>query len=134
MECFKQNPRWDKDTVDRAARKSGLARAQVYKWGWDRKKKADPDDGDFLRLTKDEFGGYSKHDFIDDDDPIAELLDIDLTKEIKRLGLDYKEDAPLKSVQSISTPKKEDRNLVDTKKRDKKLTGKVTEAKHSSVE
>jgi hypothetical protein len=69
-----------------------LSRAQVYKWGWDRKKKAKPSDMGFLKMTKDEFGGYSKHDFVEDVDPIAELLDIDLNKEIEKLELGLEEE------------------------------------------
>lgn len=123
---FQQNPRWDKYTVDKASKESGLARAQVYKWGWDRKKNT-PNDESFQRPSKDEFGGYSKHDFIEDNDPIADLLNIDLNKQIKELDLspvtENKEHYKASNFQRLSkTP-----ILVDLKKRNRKLKEKEVE-------
>lgn len=60
----------------------------MYKWGWDRKKKLDPSAHDFVKPSKDEFGGYSKHDFVENDDSILNLLNIDLNHEIQKLDLD----------------------------------------------
>lgn len=121
IEYFHKNPRWDKETVDKAAKKSGLSRAQVYKWGWDRKKKADPEEEGFVRLAKDEFGGYSKHDFIDDNDPIAELLDIDLTEQIRELGFNVRKDKERRSEPKTDSKLLKRTNLVDTKRRDLKM-------------
>lgn len=123
---FQQNPRWDKYTVDKASKESGLARAQVYKWGWDRKKNTPNDEG-FQRPSKDEFGGYSKHDFVEDNDPIADLLNIDLNKQIKELDLspvtEEKEFRKAINFQRLSkTPL-----LVDLKKRNRKLKEKEVE-------
>lgn len=73
--------------MERAAKASGLSKSQVYKWGWDRKKKANPNEEGFVKPAKDEFGGYSKHDFAENDADIADLLDIDLNKEIQKLDL-----------------------------------------------
>jgi hypothetical protein len=123
---FKQSPRWEKHTVDKAAKESCLARAQVYKWGWDRKKNAPVDEG-YQRPSKDEFGGYSKHDFVKSNDPIADLLNIDLDKQIKELDLSpiSEEKATYKAsnVQRLSkTP-----TLVDSKKRNRKMKEKEIE-------
>lgn len=39
VEEYNKNSTWTKDQVIYLARKSGLSEAQVYKWGWDYKKK-----------------------------------------------------------------------------------------------
>ena len=36
---FKANPHWSKETLLQISNKTGLTEAQVYKWGWDRKRK-----------------------------------------------------------------------------------------------
>jgi len=120
IDCYNQNPRWDKAAVDRAVRKSGLSRAQVYKWGWDRKKKAQPTDIGFIKTSKDEFGGYSKHDFVEDVDPIAQLLDIDLNKEIEKLCLSLDNQEPIDKHESRNSGTSINHNLVEQKKRDSK--------------
>ena len=38
-EEFFNNPSWSKDQVQYISRKTGLSEAQVYKWGWDFRKK-----------------------------------------------------------------------------------------------
>jgi len=39
LDAFKHDPCWSKETVDHVCLISGLEEAQVYKWGWDQKKK-----------------------------------------------------------------------------------------------
>ena len=39
MREFERNPNWCKDTLLEVSRKTGLSEAQVYKWGWDQKRK-----------------------------------------------------------------------------------------------
>lgn len=39
MREFDRNPNWSKETLLEVSRKTGLSEAQVYKWGWDQKKK-----------------------------------------------------------------------------------------------
>ena len=39
MEEFLKNPNWPKSIMSEVASKVGLSEAQVYKWGWDQKKK-----------------------------------------------------------------------------------------------
>ena len=36
---FQANPDWTKDHMQEVSRKTGLSEAQVYKWGWDQKRK-----------------------------------------------------------------------------------------------
>lgn len=36
---FERYPDWCKDVMSEIAAKTGLSEAQVYKWGWDQKKK-----------------------------------------------------------------------------------------------
>jgi hypothetical protein len=52
---FQANPEWSKDNMQEVSRKTGLSEAQVYKWGWDqRRKMLDPnhDIHEELRLYK----------------------------------------------------------------------------------
>jgi hypothetical protein len=63
---FKANPDWSKDHMVDVARKTGLSEAQVYKWGWDQKRKMlDPnhDIHDELKMYK-----HSNHDDESQDD------------------------------------------------------------------
>ena len=39
MREFERNPNWSKETLLDVSRKTGLSEAQVYKWGWDQKRK-----------------------------------------------------------------------------------------------
>ena len=39
IEEFHTNPRWERNQVSELARRTGLTEAQVYKWGWDYRKK-----------------------------------------------------------------------------------------------
>jgi hypothetical protein len=133
IKYFKKNPRWDRYTVEKASKESGLSRAQVYKWGWDRKKKDLPEEG-FMKPSKDEFGGYSKHDFVEANDPIADLLDIDLNEQIKQLELDsFPSETPKKGRKGqLGTPS--DSNLVESKRRNLKRERKMKEEVKSSPE
>ena len=36
---FEKNPHWSKETLLMIAKKTSLTEAQVYKWGWDQKRK-----------------------------------------------------------------------------------------------
>jgi hypothetical protein len=36
---FALNSEWDKQQISRLMKKTGLTEAQIYKWGWDQKKK-----------------------------------------------------------------------------------------------
>ena len=36
---FQANPEWSKENMQEVSRKTGLSEAQVYKWGWDQKRK-----------------------------------------------------------------------------------------------
>jgi hypothetical protein len=39
MREFDRNPNWSKETLLDVSKKTGLSEAQVYKWGWDQKRK-----------------------------------------------------------------------------------------------
>lgn len=113
-------------------RKSGLSRSQVYKWGWDQKKKQRYTGGGVDTPAKDEFGGYSKHDFVENDRSIANLLNIDLNLEIQKLelGLEPLEDDETDNQKAKS---RSISNLVDNKKRKIKERGKNYEGLFSPV-
>jgi hypothetical protein len=36
---FDENPHWSKETLQSISKKTGLSEGQVYKWGWDQKRK-----------------------------------------------------------------------------------------------
>lgn len=61
MEIYEKNPEWTKEIMQEVADKTGLSEAQVYKWGWDQKRKIDGEsDEPSLSLRKgtseDQFG------------------------------------------------------------------------------
>ena len=39
MREFDKNANWSKETLLEVSKKTGLSEAQVYKWGWDQKRK-----------------------------------------------------------------------------------------------
>jgi len=41
MEIYEQTPEWTKEIMQEVAQRTGLTEAQVYKWGWDQKRKTD---------------------------------------------------------------------------------------------
>ena len=86
-EYFMRDPCWSKETVDEVVRVSKLSEAQVYKWGWDQKKKRGETDQGFYPRT-DEFGGYSKHGF-NQLDSIANMIGIDLDQKVEELDLEF---------------------------------------------
>ena len=75
IEEFQSNPEWSKDNMQEVSRKTGLSEAQVYKWGWDQKRKLlDPtrDITDELRLYK-EHEMESEEDEDDDESVVQKL-------------------------------------------------------------
>jgi hypothetical protein len=36
---FDSNPHWSKETLQLVSKRTGLTEGQVYKWGWDQKRK-----------------------------------------------------------------------------------------------
>jgi len=38
-EHFDVNPHWSKETLEMISHRTGLTLGQVYKWGWDQKRK-----------------------------------------------------------------------------------------------
>ena len=60
MEIYEKNPEWTKEIMQQVADKTGLSEAQVYKWGWDQKRKVDEGSEPSISLRKgtseDQFG------------------------------------------------------------------------------
>lgn len=44
--CFKQDPEWNRETVQYLKKTLGLKTAQIYKWGYDRKKLAEKENSE----------------------------------------------------------------------------------------
>jgi len=55
---FQANPEWSKDNMQEVSEKTGLSEAQVYKWGWDQKRKMNDPNHDI----HDELRMYKKHE------------------------------------------------------------------------
>lgn len=56
---FERNPNWTKETLYEVARKTGLSEPQVYKWGWDQKRKLYGPEAAAMMMASCG-GGYSK--------------------------------------------------------------------------
>ena len=56
MREFEKNPNWSKETLLEVSKKTGLSEAQVYKWGWDQKRKTF---GDQAVMMMPPFGQFS---------------------------------------------------------------------------
>lgn len=125
LKHFEKNPKWDRQTIENAANESGLSISQAYKWGWDRKNKADDLEG-FHKPSKDEFGGYSKHDFTDQDDSISQLIGKNLDKEVEKLLFEHDHHQSVQKVKPTPQPK------TPQKKRTRKLMNKKREEDISS--
>lgn len=100
---FLQDQEWTKETVDFIQANSQLTLTQIYKWGWDQKKKVLKNPQGIQVPTIDEFGGYSKFDEQDDAIKITKVLDIDWNEKIRLLDLDWEREEKLKI--SASEPK-----------------------------
>ena len=57
--CFKQDPEWGRETVQFLKKTLGLKTAQIYKWGYDRKKLAEKENSEEVLLS---FSKRSKSD------------------------------------------------------------------------
>ena len=80
-EAYKKNPDWNKAAVHRVAKHTGLSVPQVYKWGWDQRRKQGEEERAIEELelpSIDEFGGYSKGHYTKQES-ITELLGINFS-------------------------------------------------------
>lgn len=67
---FQSNPEWSKDNMQEVSKKTGLSEAQVYKWGWDQKRKMlDP-----TRDITDELRLYKEHELESEDAGVVQKL------------------------------------------------------------
>ena len=50
---FEENPKWSKDTLNMLSIATGLSEGQVYKWGWDQKRKRfGPEEAERMRQAE----------------------------------------------------------------------------------
>ncbi len=82
MREFDRNPGWSKETLLEVSKKTGLSEAQVYKWGWDQKRKKYGDDAVMMiegmappGMEDGNFGSPLPSDCEDDDDSPAPVSD-----------------------------------------------------------
>jgi hypothetical protein len=85
---FLEDQEWTKDTVDFIKINSHMSLTQIYKWGWDQKKKVKNNPEGIMVPSIDEFGGYSKFEDNDESKKITKVLDIDWNEKIRLLDLD----------------------------------------------
>jgi hypothetical protein len=52
LTCLRNDPDWTKETCQRVSDETGLSVVQVYKWGWDQKKKDEADGVDMIEEIK----------------------------------------------------------------------------------
>lgn len=62
---FDRNPNWSKETLLEVSRKTGLSEAQVYKWGWDQKRKKYGPEAAALMMPPFESLGYNQGGIFD---------------------------------------------------------------------
>ena len=98
-----EDQEWTKDTVDYIQAHTQMSLTQIYKWGWDQKKKVKKNPMGLHVPTIDEFGGYSKFDDKDDSKKITKVLEIDWNEKIRLLDLDCQREEKLRI--PISEPK-----------------------------
>lgn len=93
--CFSSDPAWSNETVEYIKTNSQLNYVQIYKWGWDQKKKVENNPDALKVATIDEFGGYCK--FTSNEcQPLDKLIDEDLNNKVLLLVREWeKELGPL---------------------------------------
>ena len=93
--CFAKDPEWTQETVEYVKLHTQLNYVQIYKWGWDQKKKVEKNPKALKIPTIDEFGGYCKFSQ-DNKTPLDKLLDVDWNEKIRLLDLECeKEHGPV---------------------------------------
>lgn len=93
--CFAKDQDWNRDTVEFLKTNTQLSYTQIYKWGWDQKKKVEKNPNAKKIPTIDEFGGYCKFDQASNV-PLDKVLDIDWNEQIRLLDLDCEREEQLK--------------------------------------
>lgn len=82
---FQANPEWSKENMQEVSRKTGLSEAQVYKWGWDQKKK-------MLDPTHDlhaELRMYKEHDEESEDKSIVKRLKFQSNQKSNKVSIEF---------------------------------------------
>jgi hypothetical protein len=93
--CFAKDPEWTQETVEYVKLHTQLNYVQIYKWGWDQKKKVEKNPEAMKIPTIDEFGGYCKFSQ-DNKTPLDKLLEVDWNEKIRLLDLECeKEHGPV---------------------------------------
>lgn len=83
-QCFANDNEWTRETVEFLKSNTHLSYTQIYKWGWDQKKKVEKNPRAKRIPTIDEFGGYCKFDSAQVT-PITKVLDVDWNEKIRVL-------------------------------------------------
>lgn len=71
-----------------------LSYTQIYKWGWDQKKKVEKNPHARKIPTIDEFGGYCKFENTSNES-LSKVLDIDWNEKIRQLDLECEQEEKL---------------------------------------
>jgi len=102
---FQANPEWNKENMLEVSRKTGLSEAQVYKWGWDQKRKMlDPNHD-----IQEELRMYKKEQESEDQEEI--------TSSIHKLKLPVSSKKTRKMSNEFKAPiDKSDKNMMKTRR------------------
>ncbi len=121
---FKSNPDWTKEIMLQVSLKTGLSEAQVYKWGWDQKRKMQDPDHDVeseLKMLKREeeeelnrlkmAGSYKKARKYSTDYEASDNKENKIVIKNKRAGTNY----------TIKSEKKDNKENEDTNRSKNRL-------------
>lgn len=115
--CFEEDEDFHQETVDYLLKNTHLTKVQIYKWGWDQKKKSLKNPQGKRIPSIDEFGGYCKFDQKQDSAKLTKVVDIDWNEQIRLLDLDWareEKSAPTK----IEPIQKDDHQFLNPSKRE----------------
>lgn len=84
-----------------------LTKVQIYKWGWDQKKKSKKNPQGKRIPSIDEFGGYCKFDQREESPKLTKIVDIDWNEQIRLLDLDCAKEEKINHAKPESIVKKE---------------------------
>lgn len=92
--CFAKDEEWTRETVEFLKANTQLSYTQIYKWGWDQKKKVEKNPHARRIPTIDEFGGYCKFEN-NSNESLSKVLDIDWNEKIRQLDLECEQEERL---------------------------------------
>jgi len=100
-----EDEEWGRETVEYLKNNTQLSYTQIYKWGWDQKKKVQNNPNGKMVPSIDEFGGYCKFDAESKNTKLTKVLDVDWNEKIRQLDLECELEEKLRKTKSEPNPK-----------------------------